>query len=79
MSISNQMNYFKMLLYSLLIKKNKNCVVQNPVVPCSPTTWSFKVPKKGPYNVKITAGDAEKKNFVSLTVNGVFIFKNIML
>lgn len=60
-------------------KKNPHCTKQNPDVPCDPTSWSFKVPKKGMYNVKVTSGDASKPFVNSLTVNGTPLFSNVFL
>jgi hypothetical protein len=47
---------------------------------CDKVEWSIKMKKPaGKYEVKVTAGDAEKKNVVELTVNGKHIFKNAKL
>jgi len=71
-----------LLANCILFAPNENnplCTKPNPDVPCSPVEWSYKVPEIGTYNVKITTGDAEKKNVESLAVNGKMIFDNLVL
>lgn len=58
---------------------NALCTKENPDVPCAPNSWVIKVKNIGTYQVKVTTGDAERVNINSITVNGVYVFKNVAL
>lgn len=58
---------------------NHLCTKVNPDVPCATNEWTIKVSHIGPYNVKITIGDAERVSINSITVNGNYVFNNVAL
>lgn len=60
-------------------EKNNLCTKETPEVPCAPNSWVIKVNNIGTYEVKITSGDAERVSINSITVNGVYAFKNVAL